>query len=299
MRDLDVLYESVTKNEKGYYELKQEYRKEMLDYYKDVYFQEDNGLYCQQYDELDLKHKENYYALKLHIVSMIQEGYKKDPEFLDVGAGEGFALAYFSNSGWNVTGIDLSSYGVRRHNPEMKKYLKQGDFFSIVEELNSEGIVYDFINADNVLEHLPDPMEFFEKIRKVSKRSTIICITVPNDYSIIQKMAFDMGQIDYPFWVTKDTSEHFNYFSKESLSKLASDAGFETKFAISDWPIDFFLLNTYSNYRNAPIGHECHVACAKLENAIYGDSLEKATNLFRALADVGIGRQISLFLCQP
>ena len=213
-----------------------------------------------------------------------------------MGTGEGYALSFFDNNGWSVTGIDYSVFGIEGHNPSMKRYLMQGDFYEIINDMHGNGKTFDFINADNVLEHLPEPEKFFEAVKSVSHRGTMLCVTVPNDFSRIQKLAFATGHIDEPFWVAKDTSEHFSYFSVDSLEALGRAWGYEKIMATSDLPIDFFLLHNGTNYRkNSSVGHECHVACTLLENKLYGESMVKAVNLFQALADAGLGREISVY----
>ncbi len=205
-------------------------------------------------------------------------------------------MAFFDEKGWKVASIDFSSYGIEDHNPSMLQYLYQGDFYKKIEELAEKGTTFDFINADYVLEHLPEPETFFETLKKVSHEGTIVCVTVPNDFSRMQQLAFDMEKIDDAFWVTRETGEHFSYFSIETLGALGADAGFEKLVAVSDWPIDFFLLHDGANYkRNGAVGHDCHVACARLENALYKDSMKKAVQLFMALANAGIGRDISVY----
>ncbi|MBR3722235.1 MAG: class I SAM-dependent methyltransferase [Selenomonadaceae bacterium] len=216
--------------------------------------------------------------------------------FLDIGCGEGFALQYFYNAGWSVTGVDFSSYGITVHNPSMKKFLLQGDFEKIINELHSQGKTFDFINSDNVLEHLPEPEKFFESVKKVSNDNTMLCVTVPNDFSRIQKLAYENGFIDGAFWVDKETSEHFSYFSVDSLSSLGYAAGYEKLIATAKWPIDFFLLHNRTNYRkDNAVGHDCHIACTLLENSIYDESMDIAVNLFKTLADAGVGREISVY----
>lgn len=300
MIDNKSLFEAVEKNELGFYELLIQYRKQMQNFYKDEYYQNNCALYNSgKYDQFDIELKNNHYSMKIFVLNKYGEfsvSQKKRGDFLDIGTGEGYALDYFNKRNWNVTGIDYSSYGISMHNPSMIKYLKQGDLFKVLDELQHDGKKFDFINADNVLEHLPNPETFFEKIKTVSHKGTTICVTVPNDFSCIQKLAYAAEKIDCAFWVTKETSEHFSYFSVESLALLGEKYGFTKMIAISDWPIDFFLLNDMTNYiKNKNIGRDCHIACAKLENAICEKSMEKAVNLFSALAEAGIGREISIF----
>ena len=298
MRDERNLYNSVVKNSKyGYYELSKEFRRSMGDFYSDRYYQDDYSVYRHiKYDEIDMNKKKYFYAQKNHVFQSLfgKGGYRQS--LLDIGTGEGYALAFFNNLNWKVLGIDYSLYGLEEHNPSMKKYLKQGDYYEIINELHREGVNFDFINADYVLEHLPEPDRFFDIIKKVSHKETLVCVTVPNEFSLIQKLAFEIGHIDEAFWVTKDTSEHFNYFSLASLCLLGEDKGYKKILATADWPIDFFLLHDNTNYRNNnKIGHDCHVACTLLENSIYAESMDKAIEFFSAMAEVGMGRQVSVY----
>ena len=172
----------------------------------------------------------------------------------------------------------------------------QGDYENVLSRFIAEEKKFDFINADNVLEHVPNPAKFFELVKEVCYEDTILCVTVPNDFSLIQLVAYEKGMITKPFWVSTETSEHFSYFSNDSLTALGEGSGFEKVIALADMPIDFFLLHPNSNYQlDGSIGHDCHIACAGLENAIYENSMDKAIQLFEAMAEAGIGRQISVY----
>lgn len=69
--------------------------------------------------------------------------------------------------------------------------------------LIKERRIFDFINVDNVLEHLTEPKKFFESVRKVSNDRTILCVTVPNDFSLIQKKAVERGHVEEHFGLQK------------------------------------------------------------------------------------------------
>ena len=297
MGEIGDLFEPVKKNEKyGFYELADKYRKQMQDFYSDEYYQNEHALYQKKaYDEIDMKHKRFFFAQKQFIYEKNASD-ASEKRFLDIGCGEGYALAYFNEQGWDVTGIDYSSFGVENHNPEMAERLIKGDFDKIALDLERAGKKFELINADNLLEHLPNPESFFENVKKISHPGTIVSVLVPNDFSRIQKLAYKFGNIDGPFWVTTQTSEHFNYFSIESLTALGEGFGLEKVAALGDWSIDYFLLHGKTNYKvDKTAGHDCHVACTELENSIYEDSMEDAVGLFEALGKVGIGRNISVY----
>ena len=85
--------------------------------FENEYYQQSMASYQNEYSEKELKMFRNIIKRK---EMLIDDGLKKagnikdknDKKFLDVGCGEGFVLNYFYNSGWNVTGIDFSSYGI-------------------------------------------------------------------------------------------------------------------------------------------------------------------------------------------
>ena len=58
--------------------------------------------------------------------------------------------------------MDLSTYGIEAHNPSMKLYIVQGDFYEIINGFEKERRIFDFINADNVLENLAETKIFLK-----------------------------------------------------------------------------------------------------------------------------------------
>lgn len=95
---------------------------ELQEYYTNNYFQEARGCYELTYANEELvyfeaKLEQRYYVLK----ALIGEEYIGS--MLDVGCGEGFALAFFREKGWAVKGIDFSSSGEESQNPSSKNVL--------------------------------------------------------------------------------------------------------------------------------------------------------------------------------
>ena len=176
----------------------------------------------------------------------------------------------------------------------MLQFLYKG---SVDDFLKNHDVKYDFINMDNVLEHLPYPDSVIKKLKSVCHENTIICIKVPNDFSITQINAYENGCIDDAFWVTDKTSEHFNYFTLESLKQLAEMNGFKCVGYVADWPIDINLFNPRTNYiKDKNVGHDGHVAKLKVENMLFKESIEKTMEFHLAIANLGIGRNISVFI---
>lgn len=291
------MFSHVEKNDYGFYELKSAYRKGMNDFYRDGYYQNENSVYqLKQYSHEELIYKSNLFSEKKYLV---EENWESDipPKcLLDIGCGEGWLLSYFEKLGWDVLGIDLSEFGLNAHNPNLRKHLRQGDFFSEVIKLKEEKRVFDYINLDYVLEHIPTPGALLDEIKNIIHENTIISVSVPNDFSVTQRVAYDEGYITNDFWVTTSTSEHFNYFTEKSLVKYLEAYCFEKIVSIASYPIDFNLFNSRTNYiENKEVGHDGYLAQVAIENMLFAESLNNTINLHKALAEAGVGRNITVF----
>jgi len=294
LRNSEVLIKNVTKNDTGYYELASSCRRVMDSFYENEYYQKDTSFYKKsEYTEEEVLYRTNLYREKECMLDKIG-GVKGS--LLDVGCGEGHVLKHFSDKGWYVRGIDFSEFGIKMHNPDMLSCLLKGNIMKIIAGLDKK---FDFVNMDNVFEHLPDPVGFLRNIKNVLNKRSILCIRVPNDFSITQIKAFENYCIDDPFWVTDKTSEHFNYFTGKSLRKFAKDNGFICLGQVADWPIDFNLFNPRTNYyKNKSVGHDGHIARLNVENMLFEQSIEKTLAFHEVLADLGVGRNVSVYLRQ-
>ena len=119
----------------------------------------------------------------------------------EIGAGFGDYLMYFKNIGKDVCGIEPSKVLVniaKNNNLE----IKQG----FLKDLNSN---YDLIVLRHVFEHLYDPSKDLKKIR--SHTNKYLFLEVPGN---IKKLA-------------SIQNAHNFYFSKNTLNKIVTKAGFD------------------------------------------------------------------------
>jgi 2-polyprenyl-3-methyl-5-hydroxy-6-metoxy-1,4-benzoquinol methylase len=139
--------------------------------------------------------------------------------FLDYGMGWGKWAVMVRAFGCNSYGLDLS---LTRRN-----YANQGG----VTVLNREelgGHQFDFISADWVFEHIPEPLETLYDLRSVLKLEGLIRISVPT----VREVDRRLKMMDWH--APKDTRnslnavaplEHINCFRRETLLKMAAMAG--------------------------------------------------------------------------
>lgn len=280
------------KNKLGYYEIANKPTVDELSlYYKDKYYQEARGSY-----ELTYTHAEKDYlnARLSRIHYLVSEnhpgGYRRT--FLDVGCGEGFTLAYFASKNFEVSGIDFSSAGILQQNPNFADCVETGDVFYLLEQKYLSNDKYDVVILQNVLEHVLEPVALLRLVRKLLEPSGLLVITVPNDFSLTQKSLLSEGFIDREFWVCPP--DHLTYFNYDSFQNVLCHCGFTVRDLISDFPIDWFLFNSESNYINDPSkGKAAHLSRVIIENMLQANNISDVVSFYRTLAKLGAGRDLT------
>lgn len=285
------------KHQLGFWEIKDKpTSKELQQYYADKYYQEAKGSYELEYTKEELlyfnaKLEQRSFVIQRHL-SPLNNEFKR---LLDVGCGEGYALAFFREHGWSVKGIDFSSAGVESKNPSCLDALVAGDIFELLKEEVAESKTYDVVWLQNVLEHVIDPLDLLISLRKLISPGGLAVVTVPNDCSIIQSGALDNHHIDNAFWVAPP--DHLTYFDHAGLENAASETGWECIEMLGDFPVDWFLFHPGSNYiADKLAGKSAHKARVEIENIIHNQPIEDVLSFWSAAGKLGIGRDITAFL---
>lgn len=266
-------------------------QEELVEYYAQKYYQEGHGEYQARYDDMEVRYIEAMVRRKAEAVRRYVPELPERGSLLDVGCGEGYALALFHRDGWDVTGIDFSSEGVARHHPDLLAHIRQGDVFELVDEAIAGDDRFDLIWLDNVLEHVRDPLDLLARCRRAISAGGALVVEVPNDFSIVQRDLVRLGLIEDRSWVF--VPDHLSYFSRPSLARLAAVGGWRERGTIGDFPIDWFLYHPDSNYyRDPTAGRDAHRARMRLELLMENQDRDRLFQFLEALADVGFGRQI-------
>lgn len=291
-------YELV-KNKYGYYEVKNKPDiKELADYYSKKYYQDGEGSYNSgnAYSEDEIKYFLNKVDSKYYAASEVSSGALTNGKtFLDIGAGEGWALKYFTDKGWDCIGLDFSEHGCSQNNPDQIKNLLVGDIEMNLSSLYKEDKKFDFILIDNVLEHVRDPLKALSDIKSIISDDGVLVVEVPNDFSVAQEHLYDEGYVSSKFWLA--FPDHLSYFNKSGLKCLAESAGWSVGKTLTAYPIDFNLFNVNTNYiETRDVGKSCHHSRVAIENLFHSISVEKANKLYEAMADLGVGRDIVMIM---
>lgn len=284
----------VEKNKYGFYSVNPTPSNiELEEFYRDFYFQEDNQNYEKNYTSDEYKYFENESKVAEFIFHKYSRKNKNTKKFIDIGCGEGFFAEHFNKNAWDVKLLDYSDYGIKTHNKHLLSSLIVGNIYKSIENEFISNEKYDFISLKNVLEHVTNPELLLFSIKDLMKNDSILRIEVPNDYSTFQKMLID-NSYTHNTWLK--IPEHLHYFSFESLSKFLTENGFKIKLAMSDFPIELFLLNKHSNYaKNKETGKEAHYSRIKANNFIFEKGIENYINFFESSAKVDFGRQVIIY----
>ncbi|MDR1896241.1 MAG: class I SAM-dependent methyltransferase [Prevotellaceae bacterium] len=284
--------ERVIKNKFGFYELTEKPSEDVLKkYYEDLYYQNETGTYQSVYNEDEKRMIQNKIKRIHFVINRLWGTNEKKGKLLDIGCGEGWVLQHFYNHDWDVKGIDYSSHGIKSQNPAMLPFLCQGDIYNL---LNVGDQKYDVIWLACVLEHVLEPKLLLTQVANMISPDGILIITVPNDFSVLQQKLLEKNYIDTSFWIA--SPDHISYFNKDGLENLCSEAGMKKVFDMTEFPIDFNLANMDSNYvRDKSKGKNVHLSRVFLENLLDEISMPKTVELYKALAELGLGREIISF----
>lgn len=150
---------------------------------------------------------------------------------LDIGSGYGYFRKALSMGGFNHDGIEVSRYAV-----DIAKDLYNFDTYCglLSDYCDNLKDTYDVVTLWDVIEHVYNPEKLLEEIYKVVKPGGYVIIKTPN-INCLEGYVF--GSAYHSF-----KREHLIYFSNDSLSKYAINAGFsvhESK-SISHLLVGFF-----------------------------------------------------------
>ena len=126
---------------------------------------------------------------------------------LEVGVGNAIVFKKLNEFFSRLEGIDAIV------NPDYKNYnIKVGIFSENLFEPESFDVIY----SSHFIEHLPDPVKFLKISRKLLKENGRCIIACPNIVKSFENLHFNAF-----------TTDHLNYFTKNSLENIAVNLGFE------------------------------------------------------------------------
>jgi 2-polyprenyl-3-methyl-5-hydroxy-6-metoxy-1,4-benzoquinol methylase len=255
-------------------------------YYEQKYWQSPDRPHTEDYSQ----EERNYLCLQSKVIASLVP--LVNFSALDIGCGEGFLLKQLLDSGHQAIGLDLGDFAVNKFNPSAAPHLIKGNVFLSLDTFIEKNQKFDVIFLNHIFEHLPKPDELLDKLKLVLTDPGFLVISVPNDYSDLQKAMKAQNYYQDEYFVKYP--DHLHYFTGNSLAKLLSSKGYSFVDGIADFPIEWFIANDSSNYaRNPAVGKAAHSARIFLETQINTKDPQLVLDFWRSLFRLGQGRSIT------
>ena len=134
---------------------------------------------------------------------------------LDVGFGAGALLMAAAELGFEAQGIETSPLAVEQARARGFR-VEQADFLQMPWEADS----FDVVCMVELLEHVPDPIAFLRKARRVLSPGGRLFLTTPNGAGLSARVLHEQWSVVAP-------PEHLQLFSARSIGRALQAAGFE------------------------------------------------------------------------
>ena len=261
----------------------------LQDAYRDAYYRDEKPTFLAHATE-DQDWAELTHIDRLELFERLLGPHRR--RLLDIGCGPGFFLRSAKTRGWRALGIEPSRQAAA-HARGLGVEVAEGFF----DEKSAPGLgVFDAVHLNNVLEHLPDPVGVLALARDLLADGGILCVNVPNDFSPLQIAA--AAQTRKQWWIAPP--HHLNYFDFDSLTGVLENLGLTVAERTTSFPMEAFLLMGEDYVRDPALGRGCHNRRKRFDLALEAAGLREARRAFyRALADVGMGREAVIVAIKP
>jgi len=155
------------------------------------------------------------YAGQMEIVSRLFNKTPQQIEILEYGMGWGYWCRMANAFGYGVRGLELSPLRIDHAR-------KLG--VDVIEDLPEAGPRFDFIFANQIFEHLHNPLEILLELRDRLKPGGVIHIRVPDGRGVAQKLQRSGWSADLD---AIHPLEHINCFTRKTLIQMGKQAGLE------------------------------------------------------------------------
>ena len=198
---------------------------------------------------------------------------KKSGKILDVGCATGFLLDEARKEGWEVYGVELSTWAVdyARQKLQLPNITQ-----ALLKDANYPDNFFDVVVLKDVIEHLTDPKGTFEDIRRILKPTGIMCCNTPDIDSFVSRL------LGAKWWGIKQS--HLFYFNTPSLNELSEATGFvpvKVRSHARTFTLNYWISNFVS-----------HMPAFKFLQSW----MEKKPSWAQKLISVDLGDQVEIFV---
>jgi SAM-dependent methyltransferase len=191
-------------------------------------------------------------------------------DVLDVGCGSGAMLLALEQAGWRAHGIELDEGAVRAANAAGLGRVRAGDLL----DAGYEDRAFDVVRFSHSLEHMRSPRAELTEARRILRPGGRLAIAVPDFGALLRRLVGER-------WFYLDLPRHLWHFDRRTLSRLASETGFEVA-RVRNVTASSAILGTIEYLRgrsetvtsNAAVWYAAQPLAALLDALHLGDELE-------------------------
>jgi SAM-dependent methyltransferase len=146
--------------------------------------------------------------------------WKTTGKFIDVGCATGFFINGIKNhSQWEVYGTDFGESAIRFAQENLGLHAFHGD----LADAKFPSDYFDYVHVNNVLEHVPNPVELLNECHRILKPDGIFYVSVPNGFVDSRDLVDFYQEEKIP---ARSKQGHIFFFQEKPLKKLFADIGF-------------------------------------------------------------------------
>jgi 2-polyprenyl-3-methyl-5-hydroxy-6-metoxy-1,4-benzoquinol methylase len=138
---------------------------------------------------------------------------------LDIGCGAATLLGTLKKRGFDVWGFDASSEAAAVARADQGIQVITG---TRLQNAKFPGENFDIVTLFHVVEHLPDPRDLLEEVRRILHPAGRVVLQVPNIESWQSRLCGLR-------WYGLDIPRHVINYSSQSMRQLLSDSGFRAR----------------------------------------------------------------------
>jgi SAM-dependent methyltransferase len=206
---------------------------------------------------------------------------------VDIGCGDGSFLKELHALGFEkLVGFDQSPGLERARELGFGKFYRAGvnDFLNDAQTGSRANAVV----MINVLEHVPEPLTLLRRLHEVLPEGALLCITVPNDFSPLQRAFLEVKRHE-PWFVW--LPDHLNYFSFDTLRGALARTGYEVLDQSALYPLELFLLQDLDYIADPSLGPIAHQRRVTFEQNMHAAGMtDVLDHFYGTLAQGGYGR---------
>jgi len=181
------------------------------------------------------------------------ERFVKKGNLLEVGCATGISLKVAQDQGWKVFGVEVNEKAALMANGVLKDNLVK------VGLLNNDMFpdeYFSLVTLFDVIEHIPNPLEFLSILHKKTAPGGSILLVTPN----VDTLSFKILKNKWPHFV----QEHLALYSPQSMHRLLKETGFSPK--THGWAIKYMSIEMLKTHAQ----HHPHAHFYKPINRLFG-----------------------------